>query len=984
MFHVQCLRLALFCACCVFGIAAVSSHAHAQPEPPSRIVERLDTGKLKHLPRSTHPRATPDRDQGRADPALPLRRMILVLSRSAQQNAQLDELIASQQQAGSPGFHLGLTPEQFASEFGPSDADLEQIESWLGVQGFTIDAVARGRQWIEFSGSAGQVESAFHTQMHEFSVDGRTHVANATDISIPQALAPVVAGVLSLNDFRKPSMRSKTQRVSRMADGSFAPTGQFTTGGGSHHLAPGDLARLYDIAPLHAGGTTGSGVAIAIAGRTSIQLSDVQTFRSVFGLPANDPVIINNGDAPQRLDGDEVESDLDLEWASATAPDAAIKFVTSASSIVTDGIDLSNSYIVDNKVAPIMSLSYGLCEAFLGDAGNAFYAALFQQAAVEGITVFVSSGDNGAAGCDPPESFGPAQNGLAVNGLASTPYNIAVGGTQFDEGGNDANYWTAANNPDMSSVLGYIPERVWNETCDPAKTPESCSNYELWSGSGGASGVYAKPSWQAAIGVPKDGARDLPDLSLTAAGSHDGYLVCAQDSCKTDPDTGALSSAYVVGGTSASAPAMAGIMALIEQKNGTWLGLANDDFYALAANDVLAQCNSTHQTDPTQPTACVFHDVTDGDNSVPGLTGFRAARGYDRASGLGSVDAANIANAWSINPPRATVTTLASAAPTITHGQPFPLTVSVVPASGSGTPSGFFALETPQFGAFVGGALSNGVFDGSVDNLPGGTYELTAHYAGDLVFAGSDSNPVAINIVPEDSTLSIGCITLNFANFVVDCFGFENYGQPTALTFAVSGLSGKGAPGGTIDVMLDGAPLATVTVQNGKAGLQVDGLPASTGLLPGLHTFTATYNGDNSFNASAAQPYPTEIDPTSPFSSVTTIDNSGVVEVAAMTPLPLVLQVHGPGVLEPVGKVQLFDRVSGETFGPELTLDAFGVATETVTFTVPGTYDLCVNYGGDDNYYSIECNFSHGNVAELSVTVDPAPDPVFADGFEIP
>jgi len=163
--------------------------------------------------------------------------LILVLSRSAQQNAQLDELIASQQQAGSPGFHLGLTPEQFANQFGPSDADLQQIESWLGVQGFAIDAVARGRQWIEFSGSAGQVESAFHTQMHEFSVDGRKHVANASDIAIPQALAPVVAGVLSLNDFRKPSMRSKTQRVSRMADGSFAPTGQFTTGGGSHHLA---------------------------------------------------------------------------------------------------------------------------------------------------------------------------------------------------------------------------------------------------------------------------------------------------------------------------------------------------------------------------------------------------------------------------------------------------------------------------------------------------------------------------------------------------------------------------------------------------------------------------------------------------------------------------------------------------------------------------------------------------------------------------
>jgi hypothetical protein len=969
---------------CALAVLAPVTVVHAQAQPPARITHALDFAKLKPIPGSTHPLATPASDKGRVHPSLPMQRMVLVLSRSEQQNAELQNLIASQKKPDSPGYHLGLTPEQFAARFGPSESDLHQIKTWLALQGFHTDAVARGHQWIEFSGTAAQVERAFHTQMHRFVVDNKPHVANASDISIPEALSPVVAGVLSLNDFRKQPMLSKIEPVSRNANGQLAPVPDFTSGSGNHHLAPGDLAKLYDIAPVYAGGTTGTGVSIAIAGRTSVQLSDIQTFRQIFGLPANAPVIINNGPAPQTEYGDEIESDLDLEWSGAVAPDATIKFVTSASTFTTDGIDLSNSYIVDNKVAPIMSVSYGLCEAFLGAAANAFYAALFQQAAVEGITVFVSAGDNGAAGCDPPESSGPAQNGLAVNGLASTPYNIAVGGTQFNENGNDATYWTTSNNADFSSVLGYIPEVVWNETCDPTNTPDLCTNYQLWSGSGGASSIYPKPSWQAGTGVPKDGARDLPDLSLTAAGGHDGYLVCAQNSCLTDPNTGELTSAYVVGGTSASSPAMAGIMALVEQKNGTYLGLANDDFYALAANDALAQCNSTHLTDPAVPTACVFHDVTDGDNSVPGLTGFRAARGYDRASGLGTVDVANLVDAWSINPPRASVTTLASAAPTVTHGQPFPLTVTVAPASGTGTPTGFFALETDAYGAFLGAGLTNGMFDGSVDNLPGGSYNLTAHYAGDAVFSGSDSNSIAVNILPEDSTLTVGCITLNLAGFVVDCYSFQNYGQPTALTFTVAGLSGKGAASGSIELDLDGAFLATIPVQDGKAGIQIDDLPPATGLLPGNHTFTASYSGDSSFNPGSSEPTLREVDPTSPFSSVTTADDAGVVEIAALTPLPVILQVHGPGVLEPTGTVQLLDRVSGNLVGPELTLDASGMATETITFTEPGTYDLCVNYVGDDNYYSIECNFSHGNVAELSVTVDPPPDPIFKNGFEGP
>jgi subtilase family serine protease len=511
----------------------------AQAQSPPRITSAVSAGKFKMLPGSTHPQATPDRDRGRVPSGTPMQRMILVLSRSASQDAELRELVAAQKKPDSPAFHLGLTPEQFAQRFGPGESDLHAVNTWLQVQGFHIDAIARGRQWIEFSGNAGQVERAFHTQMHHYRLGSEQHVANASEISIPEALAPVVAGVLSLNDFRKQPMLTRAEKVVRNpATGQLAPVPDFTSGSGRHHLAPGDYAKLYDIAPLYAAGTDGMGVAIAIPGRTSIHISDMQKFREIFGLPPNDPLVINNGDAPLAEQNDEFESDLDLQWAGAVAPKATVKFVTSASTFVTDGIDLSNAYIVDNKVAPIVSVSYGLCEAFLGEAGNAFYAALYQQAAVEGITVFVASGDNGAAGCDAPEGFSPAQNGLAVNGLASTPYNVAVGGTQFDEGGNDATYWSATNALDFSSALGYIPEAAWNETCDPTLTPDLCSDYNLWSGSGGTSTLYAKPSWQNASGVPNDGMRDLPDVSLAAAGGHDGYLICNEGSCQTHVEAG--------------------------------------------------------------------------------------------------------------------------------------------------------------------------------------------------------------------------------------------------------------------------------------------------------------------------------------------------------------------------------------------------------------------------------------------------------------
>lgn len=959
---------------------------HAQSQ--SRITQPVNNAVLMRIPGSTHPFATSRNDRGRVDAGLPMRRMLLVLKPSDQQDAELRKVIDAQKNPDSSSYHQWLTPEQFALKFGPGQSDLDQVTTWLQQQGFSIDSVARGRQWVEFSGNAAQVEQAFHTEIHRYTVNQKMHVANAADISIPQALSPVLAGVLSLHNFEKHSMHGPATQVRRdPATGKLVPN--FTSGSGHHYLAPGDYAKIYNTAPLLKSGVTGAGISIAIAGRSDIELSDVQTFRQIFGLPANDPIFIVNGQDPGF--GDEVESALDVQWSGAVAPDATIKFVTSASTFTTDGIDLSVSYIVDNVVAPIMSTSYGLCEAFLGNTGNAFYSVLYKQAAAEGITAFVSTGDNGAAGCDPAVSYNAAQNGLEVNGLASTQYNVAVGGTQFNENGNDSTYWNPTSHSDFSSAVGYIPENTWNESCDPTIDPNFCQGsylYLLFASSGGASscsnsvvinfqisclGGYAKPSWQAGRGIPKDGVRDVPDLSLAAAGDHDGYLMCVEGSCQTATSNGhtVLEQATVVGGTSASSPSMAGIMALVEQQNGSYLGLANYDFYKLAAKDTLSNCNSSNLTNPNQPNSCVFHDVTVGNNSVPGQAGYAAGRGFDLNTGLGTVDAANLVQDWKQAKKLGSATSLSSYSTTAQHGQQFSVNVAVGAASGTGTPSGDFALESDKYGAVFGGTLSNGTFSRWLTNLPGGQYNLMAHYGGDAMFSGSNSGSLAVNILPEDSTTSLTAYVVNLIGFVVPIYGPLNYGQPTALKFNVNGLSGVGSPTGTVNIALDGASLGTFPLdQSGQGWVQVDNLP-STGLVPGRHKFSVSYSGDNSFNPAKPATYVVSVRRVWPDSFVEVAGSTDVTEGA---PVVLLLSVRGQGMESPTGTVQMYDN--GRQLGSPITLKPNGVQGSGIaqaTVKVPlkaGDHFIRLAYAGDSNYNPVNPN--NFNARGAFVSVSPA------------
>src|SRR6202049_3877956 len=319
-----------------------------------------------------------------------------------------------------------------------------------------------------------------------------------------------------------------------------------------------------------------------------------------------------------------------------------------------------------------------------------------------------------------------------MNVLAATPFNVAVGGTQFNENGSDSKYWATTNGPDQSSALGYIPEAVWNESCSD---PSQCFFPNLFASSGGPRTLYSKTSWQSGPAVPGDGKRDLPDVSLSAAGLHDAYLLCQDGICLTD-SKGQLINAFVVGGTPASTPTFAGIMALVNQKTNSRQGQANFVLYPLAASQNAANCNASG---PPQST-CIFNDITQGNSNVPGQTGFPATQGYDLATGLGSVNAANLVANWKNITFASTKTTLQlSPSPVhIAHGQSVTASVTVAPVSGS-TPTGDVALLTAGAQTINLGMLTNGALSAPTSTLPGGSYSVTASYGGDAKFGPSTS-----------------------------------------------------------------------------------------------------------------------------------------------------------------------------------------------------------------------------------------------------
>jgi pro-kumamolisin-like protein/Big-like domain-containing protein len=989
-----------------FLFVLASTVVVAQIPAPSSQIQPVERSGRVVLRGNVHPLARAEFDRGPAPDDLPQRRMLLLLRRSPAQDSALERLLQEQWTKSSPNYQQWITPPEFASRFGPSDADIQNVTNWLTANGFAIDRIAAGRNVIEFSGSAGQVRNAFQTEIHSFLVNGEEHWANATDPQIPAALASTIGGIVSLNDFPRPPLSHELGLVQRsplteewQPTFTFTPPGRGTING----IGPADFATIYNVQPLWDSGIDGSGQEIAIVAESNINLSDVQSFRSLFGLPVKQPQIILNGPDPGLVPGGaETEAVADVEWSGAVAKNATIDLVVSSPTETTSGVDLSALYIVENNLAPVLSVSFGGCEPAMGATENAFVNELWKQAAAQGITVVVSSGDSLAAGCDAAGSTF-ATKGLAVSGAASTPYNVAVGGTDFDESGNHSTYWNSTNDPATGrSAKSYIPEMAWNISCAQFGI-SGCANNATNSGNAGAGGgpssIYGKPSWQTGPGVPGDGKRDIPDVSLFSAVSTNTsfYFVCESDK---DPNSAPCSLSSTspfllgIGGTSISAQAFAGVMALVNQNqqahgHSARQGNANYVLYKIAAQPN-ASCNST--TAPLGNSSCVFYDTTKGNISAdcqlnslncggPGpFTGvlvdpnsantpaWTTTAGFDLATGLGSVNVQNLATTWAGSAFTPTATILAVSPMTITHGQPATVNISVAPTAGSGTPSGDVSLIAQTGGAGRGLDVftlnSNGAVNQSTSSLAGGTYNVIAHYAGDGTFAGSDSNPVSVTVNPEPSKTLLSLVTFDPTTGQISNSNASTtpYGSPYILRIDVgnsalssTNLCSQGnslsCPTGSINLSSDTAPLDAGTYKLNSKGIAED---LAIQLSGGVHNLQAQYSGDSSYQASTGTstltitPAPT---------SISGFNGQCCVTVGTPLTMPVTVTAQSNGVA-PTGRVTLFQD-GGQTLSGSATLSPSSNTTGntrsaqaslSVTIATSGFHNFTVQYSGDQNY----------------------------------
>jgi subtilase family serine protease len=685
--------------------------------------------QLARLRGHVHVLAQPRFDIGEAPSSLQMGGLELVLAKTAEQKKAFEQLLAAQQNPKSPHYHHWLTPAEYGIRFGASDATIAALSQWLEANDFKVDAPPASRTQLRFHGTKSQVEAAFHTQIHLFDVRGVRHFANVTAPEIPAAFATLITEIRGLHDFYpKPGVRIRRAgppgaALTMRPDGSPHPQPQITYDGGKvNWVGPTDFATIYNLLPLYRAGVTGSGVTIAIAGQSDIDPTIATAYWTGFGLSGQQFNSINvpagqGGQDPGRTnDSNESEAFLDVEIAGGLAPGAKILLVRDKNVLT------AADYVVQQNLAAVLNISFSDCESNIPAATNQAISGLFQQAVSEGITVTVSTGDNGVAGCDGNvEMQGQlATTGYAVNGIASTPYDLAVGGTDFDP--TQPQDWAASNAPGtLANAQAHIPEMVWNDTCaNPigaralgyANPATFCNTatlngqpnpfIEVFGGGGGLSscisvnnnvcgGGYAVPSWQkgGVYGIQGFATRALPDVSVIAS----SWVSCSFDTMPScDP---ANQNVDFVAGTSAAAPSVAAIIALVDQAQITPTspdgrqGLINPALYSLAAAEygspqspsgTLSSCSASLGVNIGA--ACVFYDVTAGSNAMPcqvsaynpagtmpasscaassgeangimqinSMSQYVAGAGFDLATGLGSINAANLVLAISLPPP---------------------------------------------------------------------------------------------------------------------------------------------------------------------------------------------------------------------------------------------------------------------------------------------------------------------------------------------
>jgi subtilase family serine protease len=983
-------------------VALVSTSAmHAQAK--ALVTTAIDERQTVQLKGNVARQLRTAKDLGEADRSKPAGRIIVVLKRPEEQEKALQSFLMEAHQKTSAGYHKWLTPAAFGKQFGAADSDVQQLTGWLQAHGLTVAKVSNGRNMVEFSGTIGQVEDTFRTTIHQYSVTNaksgkaETHYGNATDPSVPAAFGKLVAGVTQLNDFKPiPAIKVMGRASYNVKKHTGVPQWTYPEGPGYapyYFLAPEDFSTQYDVKPVYAAGTTGAGQTIGIINDSNIDLALVNAYRKLFGLPANAPQVIIDGNDP-GITGDSGEAYLDVENAGSIAPAATVNlYIAGYTGLLGEGgLGFSLLRAVDDDAASVLSLSFGYCEAGLGTAGNSFYNELWEQAAAQGQTVMVATGDSGSVG------FGCGY-GLGINGLGSTPWNVAVGGTDaylsdYASGGASiATFFNSTNDANLGSLQTKFQEQPWDGTQfglnSTLYSPVEYQPEDTGAGGGGPStcayggdtfdpntglpictGGYAKPIWQVAPGVPSDGVRDVPDVSLFASNGYNGVLwpMCAEegDCTETDPATG---NTFItgVGGTSASSPAMAGIMALVNQKYGPQ-GQADFTLYPLAVqfpavfNDVTV--GSINEPCSAEDVGYTFGCALDSDgDGFYSYQGYSAGPGYDLATGLGSIDVNQLITNWGSITFKSTSTTLSLSPTTITHGANVTASVAV---TGTGTPTGVVGIVTsttlPNNKGITGIPLTDGTGSEAIGYLPGGTYTVTGNYSGDGVNAASSSTPVSITVNAEVSTLG-------FAPVYVD----PNTGNGTGIP------AGATVPYGAnilLDVTVldaagqqDGYGTGTVTFTDGSTTLATVNVSAAgtaefngSLLAVGAHTITAAYSGDPSYKASSTSPLSFTVGQSATstlifadYTATYNADNSiGYVAGQSANITALVYTSVQAG-LYPTGSVTF--QLGSATpvtvpLNPDNDLLYIDASTASAVFSnlALGTQTLTVKYSGDANY----------------------------------
>ena len=962
------------------GLSTLGTAPSAEAQALPRITAPVESSPLVAIPGQVHPWARAEFDRGLA-PANLNGHLLLVLKRSPEQETALHSFLASQQDPKSPNYHKWLTPQEFGKRFGVAESDVQTVTGYLAGQGMRVGRVYDNRLAIEVGATAGQIRSAFHTEIHTYSVAGKTYYGNSTNPQIPSALRGVVAGFASMNNFHvEGGSGAGTQATYNPATHTLKPLYTIVaTNPDTYGISPADLATIYGVPASTStqGGLGGQNVNVGVVGDSDINVTYVNNYRTIFGLPASTPVVVVDGNDP-GVNGDAYIAYKQIELVGAVAPNATIYYYTSATTDYDSGIYFAlERAVADNQVQVLLN-GFQECETAIGDGGMELINMVAEEAAAQGITFVAAAGNSGAAGCAVPGTSGSATSpAFAVNGFASSPYMTAVGGTDFYYGsGSVSTYWNTTNTS-YSSAKTYIPEQVWNNSYAPGGSGTSYSasstpSVQMASGGGpssagldGVSKAQPMPSYQLsntnAKAIGNSIARVIPDVSFFAgsgANNTEGYNNTAYMFCMKYSDCISGSSVQFTysGGTEASSAVFAGAVALaVEQYNsGTRYGLGN-----------------VNPTLYSQFSSILSHDITRGTNELScsgtnctggHMTSYAAGTGYDAATGLGSFNILSFVSNY--KPANTTASSVAltvtdaagNALPTCTvngvtshctvHSTNLKFKVATTPSAATGDVSVFTTSPLASESAIDVLTLSGGTATDTWNLLPGGTYNLYARYAGDTTYAPSvTGSAYSITVQPENCQMVVYGHDINVGSSTS-----IPYGTPVYITvepYSAATTNNVGIPSGSIQVLDNGSQITALPINSeGSATF------SSNLLAIGSHSIVLNYPGDASFNSCQTGAFLATIGkaPTTTTLTPTNADTTqGSISVTAtVTPTPITVNgtTYPSNGSQPSGTVTFTS--GNHSFGTFTLVPGFdqnGNAMATASVTVgPGYTSITATY----------------------------------------